>query len=146
MNQHQQIVAELARQYEAMRDAVIVGPGSLAFGVYQHFAKGDENPNIQYASIEHLKQMARRYLARNHDADSDENPAHRSQGEFSFSGQLQERYPLPRKGDEEPAYKLRSQLTDDERHWNVEQLRKSAGARLQHADALEAEGQQTVAA
>ena len=59
----------------------------------------------------------------------------------SFSGKLQDRYPLPRKAGEEAAYKLRSHLTPEERRWNVMQLRKSAHARLEHADALEAEGQ-----
>lgn len=103
MKQHQQIMAEMAKQYEAMRDAVIVGPGSLAYGVFHSFATGEEDPHIQYASVEHLKQMARQFLARRNKADSDDNPAHVDQGEFSFTGQLQDRYPLPRKGDEEPA-------------------------------------------
>lgn len=146
MSQHEQINAEIARQYEAMRDAVVVGPGSLAFGVYQHFATGIEEPHIQYASLEHLKQMARRFLAKRHDHDSDENPAHISQASFAFSGQLQDRYPLPRHKGEEPVYKQRHQLTFEERAWNVEQLRKSANARLEHADALEAEGQSEDAA
>ena len=143
MNQHKQIVAELARQYEGMEGAVIVGPGALAFGAYQAFATGDEDPHIQYASIEHLKQMARKFLSSRHEADGNDNPAHGAQGEFpgiSFSGQLQDRYPLQRTGDEEPVYKLRSQLTAEERSWNVQQLRKSAKARQEHADALEAEG------
>ena len=140
MNQHQQITEELTRQYEAMKDADIIGPGTLAFGVYKHFASGAEAPNIQWASVEHLKQMARRILAKRHDSDSDENPAHNVQGTFQFSGNLQDRYPLPRKADAEPAYKRRESLTPDERAWNVDQLRKSADARQLHADALEAEG------
>ena len=40
MNQHQQITEELARQYETMMDADIVGPGSLALSVYRCFAAG----------------------------------------------------------------------------------------------------------
>lgn len=145
MNQHQRITRELERQYELLRDAAIVFPSALAQGVYEHFMHGDEDLHIQYASLEHFKHMARVFLAKRKDADGDENDAHSAQGNFdlgtSFSGQLQDRYPLPRKQGEEPAYKLRSELTDDERAWNVRQLRKSAKARQEHADALEAEGQ-----
>lgn len=144
MNQHQQIIAEMDRQYEAIRDAVFVGPGSLALGVYNTFASGEETPNIQYASIEHIKTMARKFLAKRNDADGEENPAHMAQGELpgiQFSGQLQDRYPLPRIAGEEPVYKLRIHLSPEERAYNVSQLRKSADARNEHADALEAEGQ-----
>lgn len=146
MNQHQQIVAEMARQYEFLRDAVMIDPGALAHRTFEQFATGDEEPHIAYTSVEQFKQMARKFLARNCDADSDDNPAHSAQGEFAFSGKLQDRYPLPRKAGEEPAYKLRHLLTPEERAWNVSQLRKSADARNEHADALEAEGQMGVAA
>ena len=140
MNQHQQIIEEFTREYEALKDAEIVGPGALAVGIYKRFASGEVHPNIHYGCLEHFKQMARKFLARRHNADSDDNPAHRAQGAFGFSGQLQDRYPLPRKASAEPVYKLRSLLTDEERAWNVAQLRKSADARMEHADALEAEG------
>lgn len=141
MNQHQQIMAEIARQYEHMRDAVLIGPSSLAHRVFEQFATGDEEPHISYACVEQMKQMARRFLARNCDPESDENEIYGDQSAFEFSGKLQDRYPLPRKSGEEPAYKVRSLLTAEERAWNVAQLRKSADARNEHADALEAEGQ-----
>ncbi len=145
MNQHKRIMGEIARQYEAFSDAVIVSPSALAHQCFEAFATGDEDQHIQYTSIEHLKQMARDYLRSRHDADGANNPSHCAQGEMDFgvkfSGQLQPRYPLPRKKGEEPVYKLRSELTSEERAWNVSQLRKSAQARQEHADALEAEGQ-----
>jgi hypothetical protein len=80
-----------------------------------------------------------------HDPDSDENPVHGQQTSFAFSGQLQDRYPIPRGAGADPAYKLRHLLTAAEREWNVQQLRKSGRARMEHADALEAEGQAAVA-
>lgn len=145
MNQHQKIMGELARQYAFLDGAVIVSPAALAHRVFEIFTNGDEDPNMQYASLEHFKHMARVFLAKRKDADGEENAAHVEQGDLDlgpgFSGQLQDRYPLPRKAGEEPAYKLRQHLTEDERAWNVSQLRKSARARLEHADALEAEGQ-----
>lgn len=146
MNQHQQIVSEMGRQYELLRDAVVVGPKALAYKVHQHFSSGEIEPQIQYASIEHMTAMARRFLAKRHDADSDENEVHGRQVWFSFSGQLQDRYPLPRRPGEDPVYKKRSELTSEERAWNVDQLRKSAKSRQEHADALEAEGHERSAA
>lgn len=75
---------------------------------------------------------------------SEESEAY-TQGELdlgiSFSGKLQDRYPLPRKKGEEPAYKLRLMLTPEEREWNALQLHKSGLARIEHANALRAEGQ-----
>lgn len=150
MNQHQQINGEFERQYAFLDGAVSIMPSALAHRVFETFSTGDEEAHIQYASLEHLKHMARVYLARRKDADGDMNEAHGAQGDLdlgtSFSRKLQDRYPLPRQPGEEPAYKLRSELTADERAWNVQQLRKSARARMEHADALEAEGQMLGAA
>jgi transposase len=146
MNQHQQIMAEMARQYEHMRDAVMIGPAALAHSVYEAFATGEEEAHIQYMSLEQCKQMARKFLARHCDTDAEENEVHGIQGAFEFSGKLQDRYPLRRQAGEEPSYKLRHLLTAAERAWNVKQLRKSADARNEHADALEAEGQMKASA
>jgi len=141
VNLHQQIQIELERQYTFLSDAILISPTGLAHRVFEAFSTGKEEPHIQYTSVEQLKQMARKFLAKKKDPDSDENEAH---GELDlgprFSGKLQDRYPLPRKDGEEPVYKLRGHLTSEERAWNVTQLRKSARARLEHADALEAEG------
>lgn len=148
MSQHQQIMTEMQRQYDNLGDAILVGPKSLAFAVYRHFREGrKENvePHIEYSSVEHLTNMARRFLAKNNDPNADDNEVYGAQGVL-FSGKLQDRYPVPRKAGEEPLYKKRSELTPEERAWNVEQLRKAARSRQEHADALEAEGQGRVAA
>lgn len=143
MNQHQRITGEFERQYEMLRDAVIIAPSALAMQIFHVFANGEEEPHVQYTSVEHLKQMARDFLRKRKGTDSEQSEAYK-QAEFDipemFTGKLQDRYPLPRKMGEEPVYKLRNQLTVDERNWNVMQLRKSGDARHQHADALEAEG------
>ena len=144
MNQHQQIIEEIERQCLFLKDAILISPSALAHRVYECFAAGEVEPHIAYTSIEHLKHMTRVYLRRN-EADSEDNPAHGQPDLPGFSAQLQDRYPIPRKTTEEPVYKLRSYLTPDERAWNVAQLRKSAQARLEHADALEAEGQMAAA-
>lgn len=148
MNQHQHIMAEFDRQYEALREAIGISPSALAHRVFEAFADDEIEPHIAYASVEHLKQMARNYL-RKAAEDTDENPVYNRQITLDFpgfSGQLQDRYPLPRPAGSEPVYKLRSHLTPEERAWNVALLRKSGRARLEHADALEAEGQISSAA
>lgn len=144
MNLHGIVVEELARQYDRYSDAVTVNPSSLAFGALEALASGAESDSTKYLSFEQLKQMSREFLRRRKDADGEENDAHSGQVELDlgiqFSGKLQDRYPIPRKYGDEPTYKLRQHLTAAERHWNVMQLRKSAQARLEHADALQAEG------
>jgi hypothetical protein len=144
MNLHQRITVELAAQYEAMADAVLVSPSGLAHRVFETFKTGNEEPHVAFACMEHFKHMARVFLARHKDPDAEESEAY-AQGNLdfgvSFSGQLQDRYPLPRKVGEEPAYKLRLELTAEERAFNVNALRKAGQARLEHARALEAEGQ-----
>jgi hypothetical protein len=150
VNQHQRIMSEIARQYEFLAEAVLVSPSSLAHRAFEAFSTGEEELHIQYTSLEHFKQMSRDFLRRRKTPDGEENEAHSAQGEMDlgtrFSGKLQDRYPIPRPNGEEPAYKRRFDLTPEERRWNVRQLRRSAGARLEHADALEAEGQLVVAA
>lgn len=142
MNQHQQIMEEMERHYDALSGAILIAPSALAVKIYDHFTKQRKvDPHIQYASLEHFKSMARSFLRRRNDPNHDESDAYSRQDEmFSFSGKLQRRYPMPHKHGEEPQYKLREHLTIEERAWNVEQLRKSAKSRQEHADALEAEG------
>lgn len=150
MNEHSQVIEEIKRQYDRFSDAVTVNPSSLAWGVHEVLASGMESDSTKYLSLEQLKQMCRQFLRRWKDADGEENDTHGAQGDLDFgiqfSGKLQDRYPLPRKSGEEPSYKLRQHLTPEERDWNVKQLRKSAKARQEHADALEAEGMQKQAA
>jgi hypothetical protein len=52
---------------------------------------------------------------------------------------LQPYYPTARKG-EEPLYVVLEDLSDDDVAYNVARLRSEAGAKLRHADALEAWG------
>lgn len=147
MTAHAELNAMLNDHLAKFDGAVEVPPSTLAYSVFRDIADDDTGDLVRFSAIEHLKEMARRVLARRFKADGEENEAHGA-GLFGgtderFSGQLQPRYPLPRAQGQEPTYKLRSHLTPQERSWNVDQLRKSAGARLAHADALEAEGQTT---
>lgn len=139
MSEHAEIMTTMQGNLEYLDSAVAIMPRALAMATYRDISPDEQEDRlVQYLTVEMLTAMARKLLGKRFNHDSDETDAYR--GDL-FSGALQERYPLPRKNGEEPAYKLRRELTADERAWNVKQLRKSASARLEHADALEAEGQ-----
>jgi hypothetical protein len=116
--------------------AIYISPTAIAMDVHDQFGSADEDVHIQYASIEHFKQMARQRLRKRFDPVSQD--AIDSQ-EDMFSGELQKRYPIPIAKGEEPQYKLRWMLTDDERSFNLSRMRKAANRLLSHADAFEAE-------
>jgi hypothetical protein len=99
----------------------------------ERFSGEQIEPHIKYASLEHFKQMARVALGRRFDAKGDQTASYQ---EELFTGQLQERYPVPRQKGEEPMYKHLKMLNTDELRWNADMLRKSAVARQEHADAL----------
>ncbi len=115
---------------QGMRD---LSPSWIANQVYEIYGRPSTEIHIQYACIEHLKQMARKFLASKFNPDSLESRAY--QGDL-FSGTLQARYPTPRKQGEEPVYKPLNTLSASEFDWNINQLTKSADARVKHADAL----------
>lgn len=137
MTLHESIKTEMARFIDDRRDCAILSPAAIASATLDAFISETLEPHIEYATLEHFKGMARKVLAHQFDDEGDENRAYAVQGEM-FSGHLQDRYPLPRKRGEDPVYKLRDQLTNEEVRWNLQSLRRSADARLAHADALEA--------
>lgn len=113
---------------------IALSPTLLANRTLETFMTEDVDIHIEWGAVEHYKALARRMLARQYEHDSDENAVY--QGDM-FSGELQDRYPVPRQAGEEPLYKPRSMLSVQELNWNIGQLRKSADARLRHADALQ---------
>jgi hypothetical protein len=134
---HESIATAMARFIEDRRDCAILSPAAIASATLQTFCEDRLEPHVEYASLEHFKNMARKALAARFDDEGEQNTSYAAQGEL-FSGHLQERYPVPRVAGTDPVYKLRDSLTDDEVRWNLRTLRKSADARLAHADALEA--------
>lgn len=115
-------------------EQVALSPTLLAVRTFDRFNSESVDIRIEWSSVEHLKQMARKMLASKYGHDGEENEVYQSD---MFSGQLQDRYPIPRAKGEDPVYKPRDLLTVDEMDWNIKQLRKSADARLRHADALQ---------
>lgn len=144
MSEHAEIMTTMQTQMEALDSAISIMPTALAHATYCEISPDqDEDRLVAYLTVQMLTAMARKLLGKRFSHDGDESDAYEND---LFSGALQSRYPLPRQNGEEPTYKLREHLTPEERAWNVKQLRKSAQSRLEHADALEAEGQVVAAA
>jgi hypothetical protein len=136
MSLHESIVTDLNRLIDGQGGVDIISPTSLALALQATYAEaGALKPQIAYASLEHLKQMARRALSGRYGAESDDTEAH--QGEL-FSGELQSRYPVPHKRGDDPIYKLLDTMSDAEIQWNETSLERSADARMIHARALRA--------
>ena len=143
-----QIISALRIEIDRCGNATELSPTTLAVAVQRTFDIGEEvEPHIAYASLEHIKQIAREVLRRNfddevlddEDRDDDSLGTNATYQDDMFSGHLQERYPLlGRKKSDDPIYKLRRAMSYEEVAACVAQLRKSARARMQHADALEA--------
>jgi hypothetical protein len=138
MSLHETLRADISAIIGEQAGVSIISPTSVALAMLNKYGTPGLEMHIQYASLEHFKQMARKALSGRYDAESDESEAHQAD---LFSGHLQTRYPTPRKRGDDPLYKLLEALTDDEVRWNVQTLRRSADARQLHADALEAWGQ-----
>lgn len=83
-----------------------------------------------------LRQIARSKLRKRFDptAIADDDAEHPD----LFPETLQERYPVARKAGEEPTYRKLANLTKADAHFNIERMRKAAGALGRHADRLEA--------
>lgn len=89
-----------------------------------------------YGCLMHVRQMAREKLRGKYAADRLPDP---TQPDLPFDGLLQDRYPIKVKKGEEPIYVRRDLLSEDDRWWNIEALRKTAKSLVRHSDALEAE-------
>ncbi len=136
MSQHERIMADIGRVLESMDEGGVISPSSVALACVRLYGEMPD-PRVEYAALEHVKMMARKFLAGRFEDGGAENTAYAGQGEL-FSGHLQQRYPVPRRVGEEPAYKRLEDMTEAEIDWNLGMLRKSARSRLAHADALQA--------
>jgi hypothetical protein len=111
-----------------------LSPTLVALQTLEKYGKPSEI-HIEYLSFEQAKQMARAELRAKFDPEGADNDAHQSD---MFSGILQQRYPVQTRRGEDPKYKFLRLLTVDELDWNINQLLRSADARIQHAHALQA--------
>lgn len=135
MSVHEEITQTLRAVIDDMGGVLDISPELVANTCYRRFSQSADEVHIRYAAIEHYKAMARRILSARFDPDGEENRAH--QGDM-FSGHLQERYPIRRAHGEEPKYRPLVALSLADLDFNVQQLMRSADARVEHAQALRA--------
>lgn len=146
MSDAAKISTQIGLEYDRLGDAVLISPGALAERVFDAFATGSETPEIAYASRQFIRKMCGQFLARHKDPAAEPTQQERMDFGVGWNGELQDRYPTHTKPGEEGRYILRAHMTPEDRAWNVARLRKAGKSLLEHADALEAEGQTAGAA
>lgn len=124
--------------HDELRDPMDVAPSTVANRTFDHYAKTGVDVHIEYASIEHMKQMAMRLLAHTHDPIQRIADAVDEQTVDSFAELLQDRYPIQVPKGSEPQYRRREFLSGSDVAWNVARMRTAAGGLTRHSDALEA--------
>lgn len=137
MNLHENLNSMMLQFIESCDDCVAVMPSAVAAATFARLKTGKLDPHIEYATLEHLKGMGRKLLAKRFEPEGEDNPAYSDQGEM-FNGNLQRRYPVPRKRGEDPTYKLLEHLSDAELDWNIARHGKIANSHTAHMDALAA--------
>ena len=135
MSLHDDVVRATQKEIDLHYASRSISPTVVAVAVQKTYGDIAE-VHIEYGSLEFFKQIAREVLRRAFDPATGED-SKALQGDM-FSGLLQDRYPQLRGKGDEPQYVQRDAMSDADVQWNLQHLRRSAEARLQHADALEA--------
>ena len=139
MSLHEQIATDINDVIEGHDSIDAISAASVALILHDRYGGADAEPHLAYASLEHLKQMARARLGKRYGAAT--SSPNEAQGEL-FANALQERYPVPTPKGEDPVYKLTSALTHDELLWNAARLEKAGKTLLEHSRALKAKAQE----
>src|SRR5438105_1117880 len=99
---HEQIVSDIQAEIDLFPASALLSPSGVAEAVLKRMHALPLELKIEYASLEHLKQIARGALAGRYDADDGDTSA--AYQDDLFTGHLQTRYPLPRKRGTDPLY------------------------------------------
>ena len=103
----------------------VIHPDWLAAKAYERMDKGKRAPTlVRYAALLSLRKMAGVLCAG-------------EEKKQEAAAELQKRYLVNRLGEQ--VYVLREEMTLEERHWKIANLRAESEAKAKHADALQAE-------
>lgn len=144
MNLHENLNSMMLQFIEDCDDCVAVMPSAVAAATFARLATAKLDPHIEYATLEHLKGMARKVLSKRYDEAGPENPAYDAQGEL-FKGGFQQRYPVPRAGGGEPQYKRFEDLTPAEMTAIGRRYHRCGAAWIEHGDKMLAAAQMRAA-
>jgi hypothetical protein len=135
MSVHERITTAIHQIIEQQSAARDISPNAVAALLVVRFSEHELEPEIEFGCFEHFKEMARKSLAGRFDnraADNDDG-----EDELPiFSGQLQQRYPLPHKRGEDSVYRRLEELTPTEMRWNGQRFLKAGRALVAHGHAL----------
>lgn len=136
MTEERKLAEIIARIIDSRGSAVSIRPTWVAAEAMQELDPDRAAPMLVHAGCNlHLRQIARAKLRQMFQPDDDDGEQH-----DLFPG-LQRRYPTARSvRTDEPEYVLLERLTQVDIGFNVARLRAEARAKLEHADALEAYG------
>lgn len=141
MNDAHRLRELLESIYERRVDEVRVSPAWLATEALLHLDPTKTAPELVYRAAHlQLRQLGRSLCRQRFEEDGEWSEQH------DLFPNLQKRYPAAHSPDAEPEYVLLEHLTGDDIAFNVQRLRREANAKLFHADALEAWGQNRAAA
>jgi hypothetical protein len=127
----------IQRIIDSRGDAVSISPTWVAAETMQELDPERVAPMLVHAGCNlHLRQLARARLRHRYEPDDD-----KAGDQHDLFPGLQRRYPTARSvRADEPEYVLLEHLTSADIGFNVARLRAEAGAKLAHADALKAYG------
>ena len=136
MSQHNQITQYMNQKINQLGNVESISPSYLASMISADYGDEKTHPIMSYMAYEHAKSIARKLLANKFSIDATDSRSYSSEQQELFTGILQERYPVRVNKGQDPQYKPLSYLSESDLDWNINQLRKSAKARIAHADAL----------
>ena len=140
---HHQVRQQMLQIIDATAAAVDISPTTVAIKTQDHYRNhADLEVHLEFASLEHFKQMARGLLANKHDPlvrlmDPNIDDASIDM----FAEHLQERYPLPRRKGEpkrDPIYRRREAISFGDINVICDSFDRKAGALSKHGRALRA--------
>lgn len=136
MTEERKLAEVIARIIELRDAAVAISPSWVAGEAMRELDPERSAPMLVHAGCNlHLRQIARGQLRKKHEPEDGAGEEH-----DLFPG-LQRRYPTARSSrTDEPEYVLLEHLSKIDIGYNVGRLRSEGRARLEHADALEAYG------
>jgi hypothetical protein len=136
MSEANRLAEEVARACDLNASTTSIDPVMIADRVMTAIgAVFEANPLEWIGCNLHVRQLARAHLRGRFASEPKQTDAE----DDLFPETLQDRYPCRPHPDQEPVYTLRFALTEDDRWYNIERLRKTAVALVKHSNALEAE-------
>lgn len=95
------------------------------------------HPMIYQASHLCLREVARQQLRRHDPVEEAREAMRTGVGDDLFPDTLQWRYPIAKQDGDQPLYRLRDELTDDDVAFNSGRMRRMSVSLARHADALD---------